>query len=681
MKHVTFHLPSFLRRVRIHGGEFDSSARAMNREEQVRLLQADLRIVRGSTIERKQMSTTIKRVALVAVAALGLGLLSVVPSQATSQSDSLTLSAATATQQTSETATASSAVATLTYLADSVDDSMTVVASLVSAPAGNTSLPVIALSETTSAHVATTLPTATIANRILLNSAGAARAANTRAFVVPAGTTVPVNVTAKFRVYMNAPTVVGSYVVRLTPAVSGVGVLNATAQNLTITVTKNPADDTVVATGTSILNVGETVSATADATVTHTRTASTTAAAGVIKVTLKNANGDTVADSFTATIAGPGLLGAGAFGSAATMDNAVQATGRALTVRNGDVVAVFPDGTSGEATITIGASTGIILATEKITFFGAAATVVATVKKAVIGASAETADVLEVVVKDSAGVNVSNLANAISVVSSDTTKITTDYSTASTYSATTGSYLVAVTAGATAGAANLTVTTKTSATATTGVDAAAVSVRVGSATPASVAVTLDKATYAPGEKATISISLKDSTGLDLAAGNYASIFATGGIAANYTLGGGSDTTTATHVNGYADGVKTYTVYMPVTEGDVVFSWTTGSVAATANAGLATANQAVKGSVTVTVSSPSTAAATDAANEATDAANAATDAALAAAEAADAATTAAQEASDAVAALSASVTKLIAGLQSQIKSLAAVVAKIAKKVRA
>jgi trimeric autotransporter adhesin len=689
MKHVRFHLPSFLRRVRIHGGEFDSSARAMNRVngkgslmsyERAVLVQADPRIVRGSTIERKQMSTTIKRVALVAVAALGLGVLSVVPSQATSQSDSLTLSAATATQQTSETATASSAVATLTYLADSLDDSMTVVASLVSAPAGNVALPVIALSETTSAHVATTLP-ASVANRILLNSAGAAIAANTKAFVVPAGATVPVNVTAKFKVYMNAPAKVGTYVVKLTPAVSGVGVLNASAQTLTITVSENPADDTVVASATSLLSAGETNSATADATVTHTRTASTTAAAGVIKVTLKNKNADTVSDSFTATIAGPGLLGAGAFGSAATMDDAVQAKGRAITVKNGDVVAVFPDGTSGEATITIGSSTGIILATEKITFFGAATTVVATVKKAVIGASAETADVLSVVVKDSAGVSVSNLANALSVVSSATSSITTDYSTTSTYSATTGAYLVAVTAGATAGSANLTVTTNASATDTTGVSAAAVSVRVGSSTPASVAVTLDKTSYAPGEKATITISLKDAAGLDLAAGNYASIFATGGIAANYTLGGGSDTTTATYVNGYTAGAATYTVYMPVTEGDVKFSWTTGSVAATSGAGLATANQAVAGSVTVSVSSPSTAAATDAANEATDAANAATDAALAAAEAADAATSAAQEASDAVAALSESVTKLIAGLQSQIKSLAAVVAKIAKKVKA
>jgi hypothetical protein len=79
----------FLHRVRIHGGEFDSSARAMNRAgekdtlityERALEAQADLRKFRGSTIERKQMSTktTFKRVALVAVAALGLGVLSVV---------------------------------------------------------------------------------------------------------------------------------------------------------------------------------------------------------------------------------------------------------------------------------------------------------------------------------------------------------------------------------------------------------------------------------------------------------------------------------------------------------------------------------------------------------------------------------------------------------------------------
>jgi hypothetical protein len=151
MKHVTFHLPSFLRRVRIHGGEFDSSARAMNRVsekgslmtyERAFTAQADLRIVRGSTIERKQMSTTIKRIALVAVAALGLGVLSVVPSNAANQGDTLTLSATTGTQETSDTATAGSATATLSFLASAAGDSMSVTASLVSFPVGNTKLPV-----------------------------------------------------------------------------------------------------------------------------------------------------------------------------------------------------------------------------------------------------------------------------------------------------------------------------------------------------------------------------------------------------------------------------------------------------------------------------------------------------------------------------------------------------------
>jgi hypothetical protein len=57
----------------------------MYRDEVVYPLQADLRIVRRSTIERKQMSTktTFKRIALVAVAALGFGVLSTVPSSAT----------------------------------------------------------------------------------------------------------------------------------------------------------------------------------------------------------------------------------------------------------------------------------------------------------------------------------------------------------------------------------------------------------------------------------------------------------------------------------------------------------------------------------------------------------------------------------------------------------------------
>ena len=91
----------FPRRVRIHGGECGAVARALHHEAQKVALtqneqslisdekafsrQADLKKSFGSTfIERKQMSTktTFKRIALVAVASLGFGMLSVAPSTA-----------------------------------------------------------------------------------------------------------------------------------------------------------------------------------------------------------------------------------------------------------------------------------------------------------------------------------------------------------------------------------------------------------------------------------------------------------------------------------------------------------------------------------------------------------------------------------------------------------------------
>jgi trimeric autotransporter adhesin len=689
MKHVTFHLPSFLRRVRIHGGEFDSSARAMNREEQVRLLQAEPRIVRGSTIERKQMSTktTFKRIALVTVAALGFGALSVVPSNATASAVDFSVSAATASQLTGETATATSVVATLSYQASVTTDSMTVTASLFSAknPDGTNmtsgvAQPNMDLSDTATAQV----NNAGLAARVLKASVGGVAIANdTGANVVP---TEAGGVVVKLRVFLNAPTKAGTYVVRLTPTLptnSTAGSLqSAAAQTVTITVTAAPADDNVAATATSILNAGETASATADATVTADRTASLTVAAATIKVTLSNKSALAANESFTAVIAGPGILGSGA--NSGTTITGPSATARVLIVKNGDVVQVFPDGASGVATITISSLLGVTLATETVTFFGAAATIVTTVKKPVLGGTSAVAGVLDIVVKDSAGVSVSNLTS-INLVSSDVTKIAGAYTAVTpVYSTTTQSYLVPVTPVA-AGTASLTVTTKASAAATTGVDAAAVSVRVGggAAQLDGLLVATDKSTYAPGELVTLTVTPTDAAGLVLGDETY-TVFTSAGIVASHSVtsptagfslaqagaqnGGVAGTGTST-------GVATYVFYAPNIEGDFKLSWTRSTSFATA------ANDSLAGSITLAISSPGTAAATDAANEATDAANAATDAALAAAEAADAATTAAQEASDAVAALSESVTKLIAGLQAQIKSLAAVVAKIAKKVKA
>ena len=670
MKHVKFHLNRFLRRVRIHGGEFDTSARAMYRDEVVYPLQAELRIVRGSTIERKQMSTktTFKRIALVTVAALGFGVMSVVPSSAVINADSLTLSAATAAQNTAETQTATSAVATLSFLPTAKGDSMSVTASLVSGPAGNTALPYLSITETASAgsDSATVLAVGT---KYEPNTAAPAAA-----LAASAVTTV------KYAVYigtdsLTAPSVAGTYVVKLTPALKSgtTGGGNATAQTLTITVTTAPALDPVAVTATSIITTAADTTSATDVAVTAIKTASTSVERAIIKVSPKNAALGAATESYTAIVkSGPGLIGEvvdGAKGSATFGSSA--ATARVIAVRSNSWIAVYSDGAAGVSTIEIQSKAGVVLATETMTFYGAATAITATAVKPVVGVS-NSANAILVTLKDAAGTTVTDVTT-LYVTSSDKTKITGTY-TADTvaYSSTNGllkaaGYLVDLTAIA-AGTAKITVGTKASAVALTGLEAAPVDIRVGSTTPASVSVTLDKSSYIPGEKATISVVLKDATGLILADGTYTNIFATGGITASYSLGAGSDTTTATSVDAFALGVKKFSVYMPIAETDVKFSWTTGAVTAAAGTGLPTAAQGVAGSITVAVSSPSGTAATAAAEEALAAASDAFDAALTAAEAAEMAQSIAQEALDSVASLRKRMNKRFNAIEKLIKRL-------------
>ncbi len=620
--------------------------------------------------------TTFKRIALVAVAALGLGVLSVAPSQAVIGGDSLTLSASTAAITTADTATGTSL--TLKFAGTTNVDSISVKADFVSGPA--VFRPYLVLAETSSVTID-----------------GVANPAAGRVVYPSETTTVLAKsssefVSAKWNVVLASPTDItkaasaGTYVVKFTPVAQGSGALiGAAAQTLTITVTTAASLSTVATSATVILNKGETNSATSDAVVTAVKTASTSDAAATIVTELKNAAGAvTTGESYTATVSGPGILGSAAFPSGSPAENGASALGRALTVKAGNIVALFPDGSSGVSTVTISSAAGVILATKKVTFYGDAATITAKATGAATGSVAKVganSGLISFTVADAAGTEVST--GTYYLVSASTSIVSNSYTACNAWNATDG-YTCDVT-GVAKGTTTVYVTNRASATATTPtteVKSGTVSVRVGTTTPASVTVTTDKKTYAPGEKATLTVTVLDSDGNVVPSGTYTSIFATGGITSSYALGAGSDTTTATSVDGAVDGVKNFTLYMPqVVSGDITFSWTTGSVAAAANTGLATANQAVKGSAVVTVVNTVADAATDAANEATDAANAATDAALAAADAADAATAAAQDASDAVAALSASVSKMISSLRAQITSLTNLVIKIQKKVRA
>jgi len=266
--------------------------------------------------------TTFKRIALVTVAALGFGVMSVVPSTATINADSLTLSAATAAQNTAETQTATSAVATVSFLG-ATGDSLSVTASLVSGPTGNTALPYLSVTETASVRVAAGNADVVLGTKTEPNQPAVVRAA--------AGGAVT---STKFAVYigkdsLTAPSVAGTYVVKLTPTTIGAsGALNATAQTLTITVTEAPALDPVAKTATSIITTAADTRSATDVAVTAIKDASVSTIRAIIKVSPLNAAGVAATESYTALIkSGPGLL------RAVTPSNSISgsATGRVTT--------------------------------------------------------------------------------------------------------------------------------------------------------------------------------------------------------------------------------------------------------------------------------------------------------------------------------------------------------------
>jgi hypothetical protein len=361
---------------------------------------------------------------------------------------------------------------------------------------------------------------------------------------------------------------------------------------------------------------------------------------------------------------------------------------------------VYADGTSGVGTITISTAAGIAVATKSVSFYGAPAAIVLSVRRELAVNSTASSDVVRAQVFDALGYPVNGAV--VYATSSDTTIIKEEYQSftsatdvSSAGVVTEGIAKIALT-GVKIGSARITVGLAKSATdvTTTGYtiksDPTTVNV-VGSATQqGGVIVSMDKQSYNPGSFAWITVTPVDAAGKKLAPGTY-TVFSSTGISGSMpfeTVTAGSHlatVTTATSSNASTrttadpvvelDGTKIYKIKLPNTEGDFTISWTT---AAASNFPGNIAAGGVAGSVTVTLSNPGSQAAVDAAAEATDAANAATDAALAAADAADAATAAAEDASAAVATLSKSVTTALNNLKKQITSLTALVNKLLKR---
>ena len=563
-----------------------------------------------------------KKIALGLAAAMTFGVMSALPTSAAVIAPTLTIDSATDSITAGETATA---VVTLSFISETAADTATVLSAIFAQPTGSNKSATLSLLETTTSTVAI--------------------AAGSLSADVNSTVGTPGYVTAKFTVSLVAPTVAGTYEARILTT------RPATGPSVAWTVTVKAADITPsAATTTSILNAGEVTTATADAAVFAPKATSTDAAA-VIVVTPKNAAGGSATESILATVSGTGLIG---IGSNATT---ISAAGRALVVPNGNHIGVFADGTAGVGTITLTTLTGTVIATEQVTFYGDIATIVATPIKSVISVGAN-ATTVKAVAKDASGVTVG--AGTLYANSSDVTTVSDSGTAATIVNGEAVFTLTGVKAGGVAVTVRNLAGTIVSAPVSTRVEAAA----------ATVKLTFDKAEYLPGEAATIKVQVLDAAGLPVSGKTHANAFATGGITSTYAFGSGSDVLTATSITTDTETVKSYKVFMPLTENTITISATGGS-------SLPVAGQVVV-SASAVVSNTAAKAATKASEDAAKAANEATEAALAAVKAADAATAAAQSASDAVAKLAKSVNTALNNLKKQIAALTKLVNSLLKR---
>ncbi len=490
-----------------------------------------------------------KKIALGLAAAMSFGVLSALPTHATVIAPTLTIDSATDSILVGETATA---VVSLSYISETSADTATVLSAMFAQPSTANKSATLTLLETNTATVVI---------------AGDSLTANVNSTVNTTG-----YVTAKFTVTLAAPTVAGTYEARI------ITTRPSTGPSVIWTITVG-AGDTVpsASTTTSILNRGEVITATADDSVFAPKAAATDAAA-VIVIAQKNAASRTTSESLLATVTGSGSIGYGT--NATTMS----VLGRSVVIPSGNYIGVFADGTAGVGTITITTLTGTVLATEKVTFYGDIATIEATAVKSVIAIGANTTTV-KAVAKDASGVTVG--AGTLYAYSSDVTTVS-DSATATTI--VNGEAVFTITGVKTGGAA---ITVKSGT-----IVSAPVSTRVEAAA-ATVKISFDKATYLPGEAATVKVQVLDAVGLPVSGKTHSALFATGGITSTYAFGSGSDVLTATSVTTDTDTAKSYKVYMPLTENTV-------TLLATGGTSLPLAGQvAVTASATVSNSSSST----------------------------------------------------------------------------
>jgi hypothetical protein len=589
--------------------------------------------------------TNFKRIALVAVAALGMGVLSSAPSQAVIPVTSLTLTAGATAGTASEgggngaaafpgavSDSTTGASVTVSFLGvTALTDSVSLTIAPKSKPALQDTYP-MALFTVTDTSSSTAIPVVT--QNIVAGTPGTVLGTTAATQIgLESGTAVRIGassdanryytVTAKIHMDSATARVAGTYVytVIATPfdgATAG-GAVSANVKSVDVTITVSAGSATassvhsraVMNSGTSFTGAISDV----DSEVSVVSTAST-ANRGVIRVYLRTSTNTTTADESVTVVATRGSVG-----SASNV-----AIGKNVTMQynksQGYVdVFVFSDGTAGAGTITI-STPSVTFAAKAVSFYSTTATKLTVVNGSPtlkVGSNTMTAlgvGVLWVKATDDNGNTVvANAAGTSGVWAySSSTTVVSDSGTACTYNSTTTYHHCALT-GVAAGTATITV-----ANLGTNLEAATVkgdktaSVTVSAATPATLSLAFDKATYAPGERGFIYVSAKDSAGNTLPGQALSNMMSstgisvskgsiTGPLGAALVLDGATNTspTTAVRVasvdtcDTLATGlaVRCITFMAPTGGGDI-------EITATGGAGLPIAGQvAVKASAKVT----------------------------------------------------------------------------------
>jgi hypothetical protein len=700
--------------------------------------------------------TSFKRIALAVVAALGFGVLSTGPTQAVPFSHTLTIDSATDSAFRGETATA---VLTNVFSSNVANESSTIRYTCSTAVGNTCPTPIF--------YQTPTSDTSNVNMQGFTNN-GANETSNfvyssgswTDSIVA---TTAPVRSVTNVKAAAFSATGTYTYTFYTTYqtylAVPGNGlpsVQTLTGQSVTWTVTiSNPADrqsadtarvyisaDGAKGEGTATAyDAWKAWGTASDSAIVADKGSTTPAIVGTAFIRIYNTAGDTavavttggvknsasagtVDDSITVEVSGPGYVSSAVantttYGKSVVVNSINRSDYSVSTSTVAESITILSDGTAGVATITFKNRSNKVLATKTVTFTGGIASISqaffvnAETTVTYTGTYSESVTV-SAYVKDSAGTVLKSsggLDRNLYLYSSDTA-VVGDINGASLPAGRVSACTIATTTGLwtckgdirDSGTVTLTLRDSITVTASTvSFDLGTVTV-VGN-TLKTMTATYDKTTYAPGERAVITIKGLDTQGKVLSGrGNdsgtmnktYASAWSLVQISANSHTSssvspfcgtvGVSGNACATYTNTtYTPFKETVVVTMPTTSGAVTYEFRNalGEAMATISAKVVNPQDALIAAAQAAADS-----ATDAANEAIDAANAATDAANLSAEAADAATVAAEEARDAADAATAAVEELatqvatlMAALKAQITTLANTVAKIAKKVKA